>query len=120
MKLVFLGNECIEEDSLGKKIEKDFEKEFEIINVKDSFQLMSLLNENSCEEIILIDVVKGLEKVRKISVDDLSENNILSAHDFDAGYVLKLIGKQFKIIGIPQSGDEDKIKEGVLELIKKI
>jgi len=117
MKLIFLGNEFIEEDSLAKKIGESLQEDFDVVNIKDSFQLMSLLNEFSSEEIILVDIIRGLKKAQIISSDDLRNDSILSAHDFDAGYVLKLIDKPFKIIGIPAKGNFEKIKEEVLNLL---
>ncbi|MGD9276054.1 MAG: hypothetical protein PVJ67_02685 [Candidatus Pacearchaeota archaeon] len=117
MRLVFLGNEFLEEDSLAKKIGEILKNDFEVINVRDSFELMSLLNESGVDEIILIDVVENLNEVKKISVDELRNDSILSAHDFDAGFVLKLVGKNFKIIGIPQKGNVEEIKRSILKLL---
>ena len=116
VKILSLGNEFIEIDSLGKLVGEKLKKDFEVVNIKDSFQLMEILNECS-EEIIILDVVKGLEKVKVINIDDLRGDSILSAHDFDAGYVLKLIGKDVKIIGVPMKGDLDEIERGVRGLI---
>lgn len=118
IRILILGNEIIPEDSLAKKLGEKLKKDFEVINVKDSFQLMSLLNENNEGEIILLDVVKNLQEVKVIGVDDLKNDSILSAHDFDAGYVLKLIDKDFKIIGIPQRGNDEEILGEVKGLIK--
>ncbi|MFH1521857.1 MAG: hypothetical protein ABIF18_02770 [archaeon] len=116
VKILSLGNEFIAEDSFAKKISDSLPDDFDIINIKDSFQLMEILNE--VENPIILDVVKGLEKVRLISIDDLRNDSILSAHDFDAGYVLKLIGKECKIIGIPPEGNFDEIRKEVLEILK--
>ena len=117
-KILSLGNEFIEIDSFAKKISEKLKKDFEVVNIKDSFELMGVLNECS-EEIIILDVVEGLEKVKVISIDELRNDSILSAHDFDAGYVLKLVGKDVKIIGVPMKGDVDEIKKKVIELIFK-
>ncbi|MCW8965994.1 MAG: hypothetical protein OQK82_04800 [Candidatus Pacearchaeota archaeon] len=119
MKVLTLGNEFIEEDSLAKKIGKVLEKDFEIINIDNSFELMTTLNEIS-DEIVLLDVVKDLDKTQIIPVDKLQNDSILSAHDFDVGYVLKLIGKDVRIIGIPMKGDVEEIGRDVKEMLKNL
>jgi len=115
-KILCLGNEFIEEDSLAKKVGESLKNDFEVVNIKDSFQLMSLLNECE-EEIIILDVVKNLSEVKVIGINELRNDSILSAHDFDAGYVLKLIGKEIKLIGIPMQGDEEEILEKIRTII---
>jgi len=112
MKILCLGNEFIEEDSFAKKIGEKLNKK--IVNIKDSFELLNYLN---LEKVIILDVVEGLKKVKLLSVDDLKENKILSAHDFDAGFFLKLLKKNVKIIGIPINGDLDKVVKDVERLL---
>ncbi|HLD55425.1 MAG TPA: hypothetical protein VJB35_04155 [Candidatus Nanoarchaeia archaeon] len=116
VKILCLGNEFIEDDSLAKKVGELLKEKYDVINVNDCFQLISLLNEN--EDLIILDVVKGLSEVKLISVDDLQSDSILSAHDFDAGFVFKLIDKPVKIIGIPMTGNVKEIckkVEGMIE-----
>lgn len=114
-KLITLGNEFIKEDSLAKKVGELLKDEFEIINIKDSFQLMSILNEE--KNPIILDVVQNLQEPQIIPVENLRNDSILSAHDFDAGYAIKLIDKDVKIIGIPMQGDTNEIKQKVLTLL---
>jgi Ni,Fe-hydrogenase maturation factor len=118
VKIICLGNEFIEEDFLAKNIGKELKDDFEIINIKDSFQLMSILNDDS--DFVLLDVVQGLDKVCLLGIKDLKKDTITSAHDFDAAYVLKLLNKDVKIIGIPITGDSEEIKREVIQLIKSI
>lgn len=115
MKLITLGNEFIENDSLAKRIGELLKDEHEIINIKDSFQLMSILNET--ENPIILDVVQNLQEPKIIPIEKLRNDSILSAHDFDAGYAIKIVDKPVKIIGIPMQGDEQEIKEKVLKLL---
>ncbi len=120
MKILCLGNEFIKQDSLAKEISKELEKEMkklEFIMLKDSFQLIEYLGNNS--EIIIIDVVKKLEKTRILSIEELESNSILTAHDFDAGFFLKLLGdeKKIKIIGIPMKGDFSEIRQDVKNML---
>lgn len=117
MKILCLGNEFLEEDSLAKKVGLQLSMSgVEVINIKDSFQLMEWLNKN--QETILIDVVRGLKQTRILGLDELKNSKIMSAHDFDAGFILKLLkpGK-IKLIGIPQQGKVEKVVEEVRLLL---
>jgi len=114
-KLITLGNEFIEEDSLAKKVGALLKNDFEIINIKDSFQLMTILNET--QNPIILDVVQNLQEPKIIPVENLRNDSILSAHDFDAGYAIKLVNKPVKIIGIPTQGNPNEIKQKVLDLL---
>jgi Ni,Fe-hydrogenase maturation factor len=116
-KILCLGNEFVKEDSFAKKIGEELAKEgFEVVNVKDSFQLMGLLKENN--EVIILDVVLGLENVRIIGVRELTDDKIMTAHDFDASFVLKLFeDKDIKIIGVPMNGEISQISEIVKEML---
>ena len=76
-KILCLGNEFIREDSLAKEISHILKKElkdFEVIQVKDSFQLMTYLNENKSRDIIILDVVKGLKEAgnKVITINSLN------------------------------------------------
>jgi len=111
MKILCLGNEFIEEDSFAKEIGKKLiKKGFNVVDIKDSFQLMEELKKD--EESFILDIVQNLQDVRLIDIADLERNKIMTAHDFDAGFVLKLIGedKDIKIIGIPMKGEENFAK----------
>ena len=114
-KLITLGNEFIESDSLAKKVGDLLKEDFEIIPIKDSFQLMTILNET--QNPIILDVVQNLQEPKIIPTESLRNDSILSAHDFDAGYAIKIVAKPVKIIGIPMQGDTNEIKQKVLELL---
>lgn len=118
-KILCLGNEFIEEDSFAKKIGTELGKKgYEIVNIKDSFQLMDELNKEN--EMIILDVADKLKEVKLLRVDELKENKIMSAHDFDSGFVLKLFeNKKIKIIGIPMIGDINLISSQVLKFLGK-
>jgi len=125
MKILCLGNEFIKEDSLGKKVAKELADEVndksdvDIINIKDSFELVDYLQDKDKDEFVILDVVLGLGEVRLLEIDDLQQDSILSAHDFDAGFFLKLLGsKDIKIIGIPMRGDVGRIKEEVMKKLR--
>jgi Ni,Fe-hydrogenase maturation factor len=119
-KILCLGNEFIEEDSFALKVAGELTTELpniQFLNVKDSFQLMEFLN--VYDNVTVLDVVSGLKDVKIIGIDELSENKIMTAHDFDAGFVMRLFeNKSLKIIGIPMKGNIVNIKENVKKLIK--
>lgn len=115
MKIVCLGNEFIEEDCFAKKVGALLEKDFNVVNVKDSFELMGIVS--SGDEFIILDVVEGLDRVCWIKVEDLRVDAILSAHDFDVGYVLGLMDCDVKIVGMPTEGDVGEICGKVRKLI---
>lgn len=112
VKILCLGNEFLKEDSLAKEIGKLLEKKgYNITNIKDSFELLNYLQEN--KELIIIDVVKDLKKVKFLTIKDLKEASILTAHDLDANFFLKLINTKVRIIGLPQTGDINKITKQI-------
>ena len=118
MRILCLGNQFLEQDSLAKEIGKVLSNEFSITNIKDSFQLIEEIE--SEERLVIIDVVENLEEVREIRIEDIRENQIMTAHDFDAGFVLKLLGKKIKIIGMPQKANKDKVLKEVREILRSI
>ena len=117
MKILCLGNEFVKEDSFAKKIGEELLKEgFEVININDSFQLMGILNEET--DFIILDVVLGLSDPRIINVSELTDTKIMTAHDFDASFVLKLFeNKEIRIIGIPMNGEISKIIIDVKKMV---
>ena len=53
MKIVCLGNEFIEEDCFAKEVGRLLAEDHEVVNIKDSFQLMEVLNEEG--DFVLLD-----------------------------------------------------------------
>lgn len=115
VKVVCLGNEFIEGDSLAKEVGVLLAGDYEIVNVRDSFELMGIVS--SGIEFVVLDVVLGLKEVRRIDVQDLRVDSIASAHDFDAAYVLKLMNAEAQIIGMPMEGDAEEVVVKVRKLI---
>ena len=119
MKVYCFGNEFLENDSLAKEIADTISiPGIEFIKCNDPSEVVL-----DSGEIIILDVVEGISDVIVIEdLDKLKENNLVSLHDFDLSFFLKLlksinqVGK-IKIIGIPMKGDKNKIKE---EVIKKL
>ncbi len=121
MKKIFcFGNEFVKGDSLAKEI-CDSIKGFDIVRCNSPDEL---LGEKG--EIIILDVVQGINDV--IVFDDLNrlkEQKLTTLHDFDLSYFLQMM-KELKeiekvtIIGIPQKGDKEKIRDNVQKILDRL
>ena len=116
-KILCLGNEFVKEDSFAKEVGKELTLEgYKIIDIKDSFQFMEELN--SSDNFVILDVAKGIKEVKTIRVEDLSVNKIITSHDLDAQFILKLFNnKNVKIIGIPYQRNVREVKNKLKSLL---
>lgn len=104
MRQIFaFGNEFFDGDEVAKVLaEKINNHNFKLILAESPNEIL-----NGDGEIIILDVVKGLKKVKLIdNVDDLVLANSLTCHDLDLGFYLKLMKttgqiNDVKIIGLP-------------------
>ncbi len=119
------GNEFFEGDEVAIEIAKKIENN----NKKFKFIFANSPNEilNANDELIILDVVKGLKNVSIINkIDDLVLENSVTCHDLDLGFYLKLMketGKinDVKIIGIPfENKDYDLLIREVEKILKTI
>lgn len=119
--IYIFGNSLLSFDSLPIKLVPKLRKIFPEIKfvVKDP-------NENlkpQKGELIIIDTVIGIEKVKVIkNLDKIQLDKIYSAHDFDLGFNLKLLAKigelkKVVIFGVPAGMNE---KEALKKLSDKI
>ncbi|MBW3017473.1 hypothetical protein KY316_03795 [Candidatus Woesearchaeota archaeon] len=116
MKILVFGNEFLENDSMAKKLadEVGSEKFVKCDRVEDILKY---------KDFVIMDVVEGIDKVMVIDdVDRLKASKLVSLHDFDLGFFLKLLketGKldKVKIIGIPMKGNLHEIKKQVMALL---
>ena len=121
-KIYCFGNEFVYDDALAKSIVDEIS--YPGVEFVKSNQPEELMNEEG--RIIIIDVVKDIDKVILITdIEQLKSRDLFTLHDFDLGYFLKLMQsmstlKEVKIIGIPQQGDKEKIKEGIMEELHKL
>ena len=123
MKTVLcFGNPDIKEDSLALELANELVIEgYTFIKCTRAELLLEYKNKN----IIILDVVKNLKDVREVSVENIAAEKLFTTHDFDLGHFLKLMKalklvKNVRIIGIPQSGDREKIKDEVKRLLNEI
>ncbi|HII69552.1 TPA: hypothetical protein HA270_06765, partial [Candidatus Woesearchaeota archaeon] len=119
-RIYVFGNEHLAEDFLARKVAEHL-GDVTIVNCRSPDELLDAPDET----IIILDVVKGADKV--IILDDVTQlrtRSPVSMHDFDLGYFLNLMKglgmeKKIYIIGIPQAGDPKVIAEEVGRCIKK-
>ena len=126
--LLCFGNPYLSEDNLALLVAdliiKEKIKGLEVIKCVSPDELLHYTDKN----FIILDVVKGLTKTELINdIDTLKANNIVTLHDFDLGFFLKLMKEtnkidkdKIRIIGIPQhlkNGSAKTLKDEVLRLI---
>ena len=117
MKVYCFGNEFVKDDALAKEIVNDIS----LPNVQfiKTDRPEVILEEK--DKIVILDVVKGIKELTIITdIDSLKDRNIVSLHDFDLGFFLKLMKtagtiKDVHIIGLPISGDKQLLTEQVKE-----
>jgi Ni,Fe-hydrogenase maturation factor len=121
--LLAFGNPYLKEDNLALELAdiliKEKIKGIEIVKCISPEEVMDYLD----KDFYILDVVKGLKEVKMIDdINMLQSGKMVSLHDFDLGFFLKLMketGKidKVKIICIPQEGDVEKIKEEVIKIL---
>ncbi len=119
-KVLVVGNPLLREDNLPLRIMPSLREARADIEFEPFEPTREDIPHN--EELVLLDCVAGLEKVRVL--DDISRvqasGRAFSLHDYDLGAQLALLSKfgmlgKTIIIGVPQSGEEKKIAEEVLK-----
>ena len=123
--LLVFGNPYLKEDSLAVRIAdlliEDKIKGVEIIKCISPDELLNYFD----KRFVILDVVKDARDVVVIDdIDRLQAGKIVSLHDFDLGFFLKLMketGKMDKvtIIGVPQNAGKAELK-GIKEKVKKV
>ncbi|MDO8339567.1 MAG: hypothetical protein Q7T16_02820 [Candidatus Burarchaeum sp.] len=115
----------MKEDALPLELLPDLRKEFPSTEFVEFDAAEDLEKEVRDGGLLIIDVVKGLEKVALITdINSIAENKIYTMHDFDLGLTLKLLKKmgmleRVKIFGVPVGyGKRKAMKE--LEALLKI
>ncbi len=116
--LLCFGNPHIKEDNKVINIVDDLNlKDYTIVKCTSPEEIMFY----SDKEFIILDVAKGIDKITIIeNADQLNANNIISLHDFDLNFFLKLyksLGHKFKIIAVPQDYDTKKLKQEIEEIL---
>lgn len=116
--LYVFGNEYLKDDAFAKQVAKSLDK----VNIIPCTSPEDLLDAKE-KEILILDVVKNIKKPIIIkNVSQIKERNIISLHDFDLAFFLKLmnklgLNKKIKIIGVPSKGNIGKIAKEVELLV---
>lgn len=118
MRRVYVfGNEYLKEDALALKVADHLEG-VEIVHCTTPDSLL----EAKDEELVILDVVKGLDEPALIDPNQIQTDRMMSLHDFDLGQVIELgramgIIKRLRIIGVPQEGDPKELATKVTKWI---
>lgn len=123
MTVFVFGNTDLEGDSLPLRILPKLKQLFPKIAfaIKDSHEEWDVP-----EELIIIDTVRGLEKVRVFSdLESFSSSPSITLHDFDALSHLRYLAKlgrlkKIKIIGLSPMISEKEALEGVSAILQSI
>ncbi len=125
MKFILaFGNPFIESDSLALKIAEYFQKNplknHEFIKCIAPDEIMQYTD----KEFYILDVAQGIKKITLInSSDQLEANNLVSLHDFDLGFFLKLAKEmnqlnKVNIICLPMTLNLKDAIEQIKEILK--
>jgi Ni,Fe-hydrogenase maturation factor len=121
--LVF-GNPLVRDDSLALRILPTLRKQFTSVEFIE-LDAIEELSEYG-QHLIILDVAKGIdEPVILTDLKDLELDRVLTMHDFDLAWNLKVLMtagqvKSVKIIALPYGMDEKKALEKSALLIKKV
>lgn len=116
MKVFVAGNSLVKEDGLALNVARKLRKRVRGVEFEEISSLGEL--EEIPEELVLMDVAKGIERTQKItSLERLEKLKLLSLHDLDIATELMLYSKLGKlkkvvIIAIPkEQGLESAVNE---------
>jgi Ni,Fe-hydrogenase maturation factor len=119
--ILCFGNPYIKGDSIAIQLAKELNiPNYEFIKCTYPDEIYNYKN---LDELFIMDVVKGVDKVRLITnLDKIRQTTSVTPHDFDLSFVLKLMEatgqlKSLKIIAIPLGVDKKRIKTQVEELL---
>ncbi|MFH1173709.1 MAG: hypothetical protein V1725_01095 [archaeon] len=104
------GNAYLAQDNLALAVAKELN-----VPVRHCTSPEQLLD---MDDIIILDVVKNITQPLLLSPNQIKARNIMSMHDFDVGFFLKLMQeldmkKNIIIIGLPQEGDAVQLAQQV-------
>ena len=125
--ILTFGNPYLKDDNLAVRVAdliiKDKVPGIEIVKCISPDDILNYMD----KEFVIFDVVKGAEDMMIIDdIDRLKSGSIISLHDFDLGFFLKLMKETGKIeklmiIGIPQECDikiiKKKVKDKIISLL---
>ncbi|MFH8080342.1 MAG: hypothetical protein QXO84_00460 [Candidatus Aenigmatarchaeota archaeon] len=123
-KILVFGNPLVRKDSLPPSLISNLQKMFPHIEFKEFDAVEDLQKEG--RNLYILDTVEGIKKVELITnIDVLEANKIISVHDFDLAYTLKLLKNtnlidRVTIIGVPVDISKEEALKQVKEVIDKL
>ncbi|MBU5687848.1 MAG: hypothetical protein KQA41_02445 [Candidatus Aenigmarchaeota archaeon] len=123
-KILVFGNPLVRKDSLPPSLISSLQKIFPKIEFKEFDAVEDLQKEG--RNLYILDTVEGIKKVELITnIDILEVNRILSVHDFDLAYTLKLMRNanmidRVTIIGVPVNISKEEAIEQIREIINSL
>jgi Ni,Fe-hydrogenase maturation factor len=112
----------VDKDSLPLRLMLSLTKEFPEMTFKEFDPNENLEREG--RNLNIIDAVEGIGKVTLITdIDMIKTQKVLSMHDFDLGYTLKLLKKlnyidSVRIFGVPMGMNEEEALAQLVALIR--
>lgn len=125
LRILVFGNPLVKEDALPLELLPDLQREFPNLEFVEFDAAEDLEKEVRDGELLIIDSVKGLDRVRLITdIGCISTSKIYTMHDFDLGMTLKLLKKMgmlkgVKIFGVPTSYGKKKAMKELKKLLGK-
>jgi hypothetical protein len=123
-KILVFGNPLVPQDSLALRILPSVRKKFPQIEFIELDGIDDLYEYG--RNLTILDVAVGIRKVSIVDdLDDLELPRVLSMHDFDLAWNLKILLKagmidSVKIIAIPQRMDKKKALAGVEKILPTV
>ncbi|MFH0817622.1 MAG: hypothetical protein V1909_03225 [Candidatus Micrarchaeota archaeon] len=124
LKVLCFGNPNFKNDALalevGSKIRKRKTGKIPGIEIIECGLDGDALFEIGDANFVVLDVVRGIEKVKFVDTCELEISNTVTAHDIDVSFYLKLLakeGKKIRIIGIPEGMEAGKAAQEVERLL---
>lgn len=120
INVLCFGNEFIKGDSLAKKIADELKiPNINFIKCNNPEEVL-----NYGENLIFLDTIKDITEIKVFDdIDKIESRSIITLHDFDLGFFLKLmkeVGKvnNVRIIGIPEHYNINLLKKELYFLLK--
>ena len=124
-KTVLCFGSYIEGDNLAFEIYdslKDKLQDKNLVKCRSPFELAEYLEK---EDVIILDVVKGIKSVRVFNnVEEFKNTQTVTIHDMDLGFFIKILETvkkaKYMIIGIPFGKKINEVLEDVTKIISSV
>ena len=122
LKVLCFGNPHFKKDMLALEVGRKLKGKIrgvEFIGCGIADEIL-FEGESKRASIVVLDVVRGIRKVRFVEPEELKSARTVTAHDIDVGFYLKLLaraGKKLRVIGIPEGMGIKKATEDVKSLL---